>query len=259
MKSKKCLTIYFISGFPTFLTSFSQHSIVKKAIAGGKVKIINLDLRQFGVGKHKQIDDYQYGPGKGMVLRVEPIAAALKAVKAKLQQRQTLIILLSPQGKVFDQATAAKLAQTYDDLVFIAGHYEGFDERIRQLVDQEISLGDYVLTNGELSAMVVADAIIRLRPDVIQTESRMNESFSQNLLDHPVYTKPIIFEGKKVPPVLLSGHHAQIATWRRKQALIKTAQKRPDLLKKRQLTNEEKKLLKKLNLLPGVITNAEDE
>lgn len=246
MSKKPVLNLYFISGFPTFFTHFSQHSIIKKAIAEAKLKITNLNLRDYGVGKHKQIDDYQYGPGKGMVLRIEPIAAALEAVKRLSKKRKLLTILLSPQGEVFTQQTAVKLAKTYDDIALIAGHYEGFDERIRELVKYEISLGDYILTNGELSAMVLADAIIRLRPDVIHPESKENESFSKHLLDHPVYTKPLVFEGKKVPAILLSGHHAQIEQWRHEQALLKTARKRPDLLKKRKLSSGEKTLLKKI-------------
>ncbi len=240
------LQLYFLSGFPNFLESFQKHSIVKKAITNQQLEIHNINLRDFGIGKHQMIDDYQYGPGKGMVLKPEPIWNALQSIKKTIAPEKPFIILLTPQGEKFNQQLAKKLASNKNHLVLIAGHYEGFDERIRKWVDIEISIGDYILTNGEISAMVVADTIIRLRPNVIKLESIVNESFSNNLLDHPVYTKPIKFQNQTVPKILLSGHHAKIEKWRHQKALLKTALKRPDLLKKYKLSAIEKTWLKKL-------------
>ena len=250
MPKHRCLNLVFISAFPNAFTWFANHSIIKKAITNHQLVLVNLDLRTFTEGKQRQIDDYQYGPGKGMVLKVEPIAKAIQAAQQLSKTKRQCIILLTPQGQVFDQQQARTFAQEYDEIILIAGHYEGFDERVRTLVDFEISLGDYILSNGELSAMVIADAIIRLRPNVIPSESQLNESFQAGLLDYPVYTKPLVFAEQAVPAILLSGHHAKIAAWRKTQALIKTARNRPDLLIKRRISKAEITILKTAKLWP---------
>ena len=237
---KQLLHIHFISGFPDFFTGFIEHSIVKKAIQNNHVKITNVNLRDYGINRLRQIDDYQYGPGKGMVLRPEPVFWALQAIK-KTIKKPVLTILLTPQGRQFNQVIARTWAQTYDHLILIAGHYEGFDERIRSWVDYEISLGDYILSNGEIAILAVADAIIRLRPGVIAPESVTDESFSSGLLDYPVYTKPVSFQNQQVPEVLRSGHHAKIRLWRHKAAFLRTLQRRPDLISQRKLTEQEQK------------------
>ena len=218
------MKINFITLFPSFYEVFKNESIIKNALSKKLVKIKVIDFRKYGIGKRKQVDDTVYGGGSGMLLRVEPLHQAIKQVSGK-------VILLSPQGKVFNQKIAMNLAK-YSELNLIAGHYEGFDERIRDFIDLEISLGDYVLTGGELPSMVVADAVIRLLPKVIKAKSWKNDSFQNGLLDYPQYTKPRDYLGKQVPEVLLSGDHMKIAKWRKDKQIFKTKKQRQDLYKK---------------------------
>lgn len=207
-----------------------QASILKRAQAAGLIQVNVVNFREYADNKHKSVDDVPYGGGAGMVLKPDPLFAALRALPEPHGSRQ--VILLSPQGQVFDQALARALA-CEDELVLICGHYEGFDERIRALADQEISLGDFVLTGGELAASVMIDAVARLVPGVLgQSESLKEESHGDGVLEYPQYTRPVEFEGQRVPEILLSGHHANIKRWRRKEALWRTFQKRPDLFER---------------------------
>lgn len=223
-------TIVFISLFPEHLLAFTQHSIIKKAMDKGLVVLKTLDLTEFGIGKHKKVDDYQFGPGRGMVLRPEPLYQAI-LVAQQMIAGKSCKILLSASGKTFSQQQALHLATTYQGLILIAGNYEGVDERIIDYIDYEISIGNYVLTGGELAALVIANATTRLLKGVIHPDSVTNESFMDKLLDYPVYTQPRVFRNKAVPAILLTGHHVKISQWRKQQALIKTKKNNPQLLK----------------------------
>jgi tRNA (guanine37-N1)-methyltransferase len=204
-----------------------QESILKRAQEAGLIKLELLNFRDYAESKHKNVDDVPYGGGNGMVLKPEPIFRAIRSIERTAEKRR--IILLSPQGRVFDQKAATRLTD-YDELVFLCGHYEGFDERIRTLADEEISIGDFVLTGGELAAMVVIDSVARLIPGVLgKEESSVHDSHSQEFLEYPQYTRPPEFEGMQVPEILLSGHHAKIQEWRRKESLRRTFLRRPDL------------------------------
>ena len=215
--------------FPGMFDGFINESIIKRARDKGIVKINIIDFRKYSKLSNNQVDDTPYGGGGGMVLMIEPIYDALKEIKDN--DKDAYVILLTPDGKKFRQEEAVYLSKNRKHLVFICGHYEGFDERIRTLCDLEISIGDYVLTGGELPAMVISDSIIRLLEGVITNTSLDSESFNDKLLDYPTYTKPREFMGMKVPDVLLSGDHAKIAEWRYKQKLERTKERRPDLLK----------------------------
>ena len=214
--------------FPNMFTGFLEESIIKRAININAVNINLVNFRDFSKLSNHQVDDTPYGGGRGMVLRCEPIIDALDSVKTN----DSKVILLSPQGKTFDEKKALELKEE-KHLILICGHYEGFDERIRSFVDEEISIGDYVLTGGELPAMVITDSIVRLLPNVIKEESYLNDSFMNNLLDYPTYTKPPVFRNLKVPDVLLSGHHENIKKWREEEAIKNTIKKRNDLLEKK--------------------------
>ena len=220
--------------FPKMFKGPFDESIIKRAQEKDLVEIKIHNLRKWTKDKHKTVDDRPFGGGVGMVLMVEPIYEALK----ELRRKDSKVILLTPQGEVFKQRTAQKLSQK-KHLIFICGHYEGVDERIREhLIDEEISIGDYILTGGEIPAMVIVDSIIRLIPGVLKKEEAIKlESFSQNktdkyLLEHPHYTRPAKFKDWKIPEILLSGNHAEIEKWRKKEAERKTKKRRPDLLKK---------------------------
>ena len=213
--------------FPSMFDGFLNESIIKRAIEKGKVEVNIYNIRDYSKDPHKKVDDYQFGGGSGMVLMLQPIFDAVEALK----KDDTFVILMSPQGIPYKQKIAHELS-IKKHILMICGHYEGFDERIRSLADMEISIGDYILTGGELASMVVSDSIIRLLDDVITKESSENESFENNLLDYPVYTKPVDFRGMKVPDILLSGHHENIRKWRLEQQKIKTQERRPDLLEK---------------------------
>lgn len=225
--------------FPEFFDSFQTTSIIKKALDAQKVEFECVDYRTFTLDKHNHVDDTPCGGGVGMLLMVQPIVDCLKAV----QTENSHVVLLTPQGETFHQAKARQYASSIDHLILICGHYEGFDERIRDYVDEEVSLGDFVLTGGEIAAMTISDAVIRLLNGVITQQSHEDDSFENGLLEYPQYTRPIEFDGKKVPEVLLSGHHENIRKWRLKESLRKTYLKRPDLLEKKQLNREEKQFL----------------
>ena len=220
------MKINFLTIFPKYYDAFKSESIVAKAIQKKIIDINVIDFREFTLHKQKKVDDEIYGGGSGMLLMIEPIDRALASIKEK-----TKIILLTPQGKPFNQKLANELAKE-DSITLIAGRYEGFDERISNLVDEEISIGDYVLTGVELPSMIVADAIIRLVPNVIKKESFTNDSFQKNLLDYPQYTRPANYKGMKVPEVLLNGNHKEIEKWREDMAIKNTKKKRPDLLER---------------------------
>lgn len=226
------MKIDIITLFPEMFGGPFGTSMIKKAKDEGLVTITLHNLRRFTKDKHKTVDDKSFGGGPGMVIMIEPVFEALKKISPKGKSQKSKIILLSPQGKPFTQKKAESLARL-DHLVFIAGHYEGFDERIREhLIDEEISIGDYVLTGGELPAMVVVDSIVRLIPGVLEKEAKDNESFSnKGRLDYPQYTRPADFKGWLVPETLLSGNHAEIEKWRKKKSEENTKKKRPDLLK----------------------------
>ncbi len=224
------ITFHILTLFPEIFGCLS-HSIIKRAEGKGLIKIKPYDLRKWGIGKRKQVDNKAYGGGAGMVLKVDIIYSALQSLKEKVKSKKVKTILLTPQGKVFNQKIAKRLAKE-KNIILICGHYEGFDERIRKLADEEISIGDYILTGGEFPAMVLVDAVSRLVPGVLgKEESVKEESFQRGLLEYPQYTLPREYKGWQVPEILLSGNHKKIAEWRTEQALRKTKKRRPDLLK----------------------------
>ncbi len=235
------MKIDILSLFPSMFEGFMNTSIIKRAIDKEVVEINIHDFREFALDKHKSVDDTPYGGGAGMVLKVQPIIDCLKTITTP----DSYVILMSPQGVTHSQQLAVDLSKQ-KHLIFICGHYEGFDERVRDYVDLELSIGDYVLTGGELGSMVVSDSIIRLLNGAIREESFEDDSFSNGLLEYPQYTHPYEYEGATVPDVLLSGHHANIQKWRHQQSLLKTKRKRPDLLEKRGLSKEEVKLLQEI-------------
>jgi len=234
-----------ITIFPDFFDGAFDHGIIRRARAAGLVKIEAYDLRGWTSDKHHTVDDRPFGGGDGMVLKPEPIFAAVEnltgAGARDLYPKTTRVVLLSPQGRVFTQALAEELARA-EQVVLICGRYEGVDERVAEaLVTDEVSIGDYILSGGEPAAVVVVDAVVRLVPGALGSEtSAVNESFSEGLLDCPHYTRPLEFRGMRVPEVLLSGHHALIARWRREEALRKTRRNRPDLLEKVSLDERER-------------------
>lgn len=211
--------------FPSMFDGFKENSIIKRAINDEKVEINVINIRDYSKDPHKKVDDYPFGGGAGMVLRVDVLYDAIFAVKTE----DSKVILLTPQGKTFNQKEAIRLKNN-KHLILVCGHYEGFDERILNFIDEEISIGDFILTGGEIPAMVITDTITRLIDGVIKEESYTNETFSDNLLDYPVYTKPVSFKGLDVPEVLLSGNHAKIEEYRNLKRIEKTREKRPDLL-----------------------------
>jgi len=237
------LNIYILTLFPEFFQSPFSVSIIKRACDKGLVKIELIDIRNFSHDKHRKVDDYPYGGGCGMVMKPEPIFEAIDYVDEKINTKNRQIILLSPQGKIFNQSLAQDLSKE-ENLVFICGHYEGIDERVKTIVTDEISIGDFILTGGEVPALAIVDAVIRLVPGVLgSSESPQDESFCNGLLEYPQYTRPQIYRNLKVPDVLLSGNHKEIEIYRHKEALKRTREKRPDLFKKLELKNEDKRLL----------------
>ena len=211
--------------FPNMFTGFINESIIKRAINSDLVKINVHNIRDYSPFKNKQVDDYPFGGGPGMVLMCEPIFNAIE----DLRRENTKVIMLTPSGEVFNQKVATRLSK-FEHIILLCGHYEGFDERIKTIVDMEISIGDYILTGGEIPAMAITDTIVRLIPGVINNESLDSESFNDNLLDYPVYTRPEVFRDMKVPEVLLSGHHANIEKYRKEEQLRITKERRKDLL-----------------------------
>jgi tRNA (guanine37-N1)-methyltransferase len=222
--------------FPSMFAGFLNESILKRAQDSGHIEITVHDIRDWATDKHRSVDDYPYGGGAGMVMMAPPI---VEAVEAAIPDRDhnTEVIVLSPSGEVFNQQLAAKLSKK-ERIALICGRYEGIDERVIELLDaREVSIGDYVLTGGELPAAVIVDAVSRLVPGVIQTASRADESYSEGLLEYPQFTRPYEYRGLRVPDVLLSGHHANVEKWRREQALCRTRERRPDLLTRMQVEN----------------------
>ncbi|MFB7155265.1 MULTISPECIES: tRNA (guanosine(37)-N1)-methyltransferase TrmD [unclassified Lysinibacillus] len=238
------MNIHVLSLFPDMFTGVFGASILKKAQEKDAVKLEVTDIREYSGNKHNQVDDYPYGGGAGMVLKPEPMFSAVEAIT---EGRNPRIILMCPQGERFTQKKAEELAQE-QELVFLCGHYEGYDERIRQhLVTDEISIGDFVLTGGELGAMTVIDSVVRLLPGVLgQEDSHIQDSFSTGLLEHPHYTRPAEFRGMKVPDILLSGNHAKIEQWREEESFKRTFERRPDLLENYPLTDKQKLYVEKL-------------
>ena len=236
------MKITILTLFPEMFKGFLGESIIKRAIESKILEFNIVNIRDYAFDKHKQVDDSPFGGGAGMLLKPEPLFRALDRLENKGK-----VIFTSPQGKTLNQDLVKKLVEE-ESITIIAGHYEGIDERvIEKYVDMEISIGDFVLTGGELPAMVIADAVARLIPDVLgNSESYINDSFYNGLLDCPHYTRPAEYEGMKVPEVLLSGHHKNIEKWRKKESLRRTFMRRPDLLEKKEFTKEEQKLLKEI-------------
>jgi len=232
--------------FPGMFSSFLKEGILGRAIREGSIEVQLIDIRSFARGPHRVTDDRPYGGGNGMVMKPEPIYRALKATQGF--SGRSLVILFSPQGKRFEQSMAWEFSRM-DRLVLLCGRYEGVDERIKSpYIDAELSVGDYILSGGELGAMVVLDAVSRLVPDVLGGErSAQEESFEDGLLEFPQYTRPEVFLGERVPPVLLSGDHEKIRIWRRKESLKRTLERRPDLLRKARLSEEDKTLLAEIH------------
>ena len=233
------MNFHILTLFPEMIEQGMHTSIIGRAIAGGYLSINAVNIRDYAFNKHQKVDDYPYGGGAGMLMQAEPVYLSYEAIKEKIGYRPR-VVYMNPQGKVFNQEMAKELAKERD-LVFLCGHYEGIDERVLdEIVTDYVSIGDYVLTGGELPAMVMMDSISRMVPGVLSNqESGETESFAGNLLEYPQYSRPEEWHGQKVPPVLLSGHHANIEAWRREQSVMRTAKRRPDLLKKADLTNKE--------------------
>ncbi len=250
------MQIYILTLFPQMFQSPLGSGIFKRAFDRELVEVTVRDIRDYTHDKHRTTDDYPYGGGAGMVLKPEPIFEAVEAIKAEIRPEETgelPVVLLTPQGRLFSQQIAVKLSE-YSRLVLICGHYEGVDERVREhLVTAEVSIGDYVLSGGELASMVLLDAVVRLVPGVLGSmDSAADDSHTTGLLEYPQYTRPPEYRGWAVPEVLLSGNHAQIADWHREQAIIRTAERRPELLEKANLSSKERRLvegLRKSNIL----------
>ena len=237
----------------------AETSIFGRAVKNGLIDVETVNIRDFSANKHNRVDDYPYGGGAGMLMQAEPVYQCYKALSEKITEhakekneeetvKKPRVIYLSPQGKTFNQGMAEEFAKE-EDLVFLCGHYEGIDERVlEEIVTDYVSIGDYVLTGGELPAMIMVDCISRLVPGVLHNDvSAEFESFQDNLLEYPQYSRPEVWHEKRVPEVLMSGHHANIEKWRREQSVIRTAKNRPDLLEKAELTPQEKKMVEDLS------------
>ncbi len=233
--------------FPGMFEGPFSQSMVKRAMDRGLVSIELRDFRQYAHDKHHTVDDYPFGGGTGMVLKPEPIFEAVEDTGREVDDQSCPVVLLTPQGRAFSHRIAQELARQ-TNLILICGHYEGVDERVREhLVTDEISIGEYVLTGGELAAMVVVDAVVRLVPGVLSSEeAAMDESYARGLLEYPQYTRPRTYREWEVPEVLLSGNHQEIARWRREQAIVRTLQRRPDLLAQAALSDEEKTMVERI-------------
>lgn len=239
------MNFHILTLFPEMVMDGLSASIIGRAQSKGLLSVEAINIRDFAENKHNRVDDYTYGGGAGMLMQAGPVYGSYQSVVEKAQSKPR-VIYLSPQGQTFSQAMAEEFAKE-EELVFLCGHYEGIDERVlEEIVTDYVSIGDYVLTGGELPAMVMIDAISRLIPGVLHNDvSAEFESFQDNLLEYPQYTRPEEWHGKKVPEILLSGHHANVEKWRREQSIIRTAQRRPDLLEKAELSEKEKELAKK--------------
>ena len=233
-----------ITIFPGIFESFMKFGNPARALEAGLLTFETVDLRDFTEDRHRTTDDYPYGGGTGMIMKPEPIVAAIRSARELAPGSK--VILTTPQGKKLTQDVVQELAAV-ESLVFVCGRYEGIDERVRSFVDDEVSIGDFILSGGETAVMVILDAVVRLIPGVLGADSRIDgESFYDGLLEYPQYTRPRVFEGLETPEILLEGHHAKIRVWRKKQAIAKTLLKRPDLLEDRILDKEELKLLEEI-------------
>lgn len=236
------LEIDIVTLFPEMFEVPLHTSVIGRAMERGIVRVATHDLREHGLGKHRSVDDYPYGGGAGMVLRPEPLAAAIEPLRAAGAQ----VVLMDPAGERFSDGIAHEFAAG-GRLALVCGRYEGVDERVRAEVDREISIGDYVLTGGELAALVVIDAVVRLVPGVIDEASHASDSFGAGLLEHPQYTRPEVFNGREVPALLRSGHHGEVDRWRRRESLRRTLERRPDLLDTADLSDDDRALLEELD------------
>lgn len=243
------MNFHVLTLFPEMIEQGMNTSIMGRAMNAGHISMEAINIRDYAFNKHQKVDDYPYGGGAGMLMQAEPVYLAWEAVANKIGKKPR-VVYLTPQGKVFHQEMAKDLAKE-EDLVLLCGHYEGIDERVlEEVVTDYISIGDYVLTGGELPAMVMMDCIARLVPGVLNNDSSADtESFEDNLLEYPQYTRPEVYHDKAVPSVLLSGHHANILKWQREQSLLRTWERRPDLLEKANLSEEDKKILEKIKEL----------
>lgn len=245
------MNFHILTLFPDMVMNGLSTSITGRAIQNGLLSIEAINIRDYAFNKHQSVDDYPYGGGAGMLMQAEPVYLAYEAVAKQIHERpgqkKPRVVYLSPQGKTFSQSMAEEFAME-EDLILLCGHYEGIDERVlEEIVTDYVSVGDYVLTGGELPAMIMVDAISRLVPGVLHNDvSAEFESFQDHLLEYPQYSRPEIWHDKQVPPVLMSGHHANIEKWRREQSVIRTAKNRPDLLEKAELTQEEQDLVEKI-------------
>ncbi len=241
------MNFIFLTLFPELIKEYMQHSIVRRAILKQSISVYTLNPREFATDKHSMVDDIPFGGGPGMVLKPEPWVAAIKSAKEYFPKSK--VVAMSPEGSVLSSNIAYGLAKENFDLIFLCGHYEGFDARIYKYVDERISIGDYVLTGGELAALVTMDACMRFLDGVLgNSDSAANDSFSSGLLEHPHYTRPVEFEGMVVPEVLRSGNHKLINQWRKEQSLLRTWKYRPDLLDKSDIQPSDRKLLEEILL-----------
>ena len=240
------MQFYIMTLFPEMVMQGLSTSIIGRAVNKGLLSIEAVNIRDYAFNKHNSVDDYPYGGGVGMLMQAEPVYQCYRALEEKMNKKPR-VVYLSPQGKTFNQTMAEEFAQE-EELVFLCGHYEGIDERVlEEIVTDYVSIGDYVLTGGELPAMIMVDAISRLVPGVLHNDvSAEFESFQDNLLEYPQYSRPEMWHDKKVPEVLMSGHHANIEKWRREQSVIRTARNRPDLLEKAELTEKEREIAEKI-------------
>ena len=240
------MNFHVLTLFPEMIENGMNTSITGRAITKGLLTLEAVNIRDYAFNKHQKVDDYTYGGGAGMLMQAEPVYLAYEAI-ANRTAKKPRVVYLTPQGQVFNQAMAREMAQE-EDLVFLCGHYEGIDERVlEEIVTDYVSIGDYVLTGGELPAMVMMDSISRMVPGVLNNqESGETESFAGNLLEYPQYSRPEVWRGKAVPPILMSGHHANVEKWRREQSLLRTRQRRPDLLEDANLSKTDLKFLRLL-------------
>lgn len=241
------MNFYIMTLFPEMVMDGLHTSIIGRAVNNGLLSIEAVNIRDYAFNKHNSVDDYPYGGGAGMLMQAEPVYQCYRALEERIGKKPR-VVYLSPQGKTFHQGMAEEFAKE-EELVFLCGHYEGIDERVlEEIVTDYVSIGDYVLTGGELPAMIMVDAISRLVPGVLHNDvSAEFESFQDHLLEYPQYSRPEVWHDKRVPEVLMSGHHANIEKWRRQQSVIRTAKNRPDLLLKAELTEEEKRLAEEIS------------